>query len=201
MRVTVSQTSRPRRTRAVFAGMAVIGLGAMGTLALWADSEFVLAPFGAVGFQVESAITESGPYESHDSGESAALLQFDFPAGELVEGEPVTAEFWLRMASGSVGSVSVLAPTVENDDLNGLIDVTVAQGSCNSAGRVLQQGLLEELVAASGAFQLPAGVAGNPGPAQGICFTATLNDISELPVGEHSTGRVGWEFRVTEGVA
>lgn len=197
----MAQTSPSRRNRAVLAGMAVIGLGAVGTLALWADSEFVIAPFGAVGFQVESATAESGPYESHDTADSEATLEFNFPAGGLVEGEPVSAEFWLRMVSESTGSVTVSAPTVENDDLNGLIDVTVAEGSCDSAGQVLQEGNLEELAAAPEVIQLPAGAAGGPGPAQAVCVTATLNDISELPVGEHSTGRVGWEFHVAEEAA
>lgn len=199
--MAVAQVPASRRIRAVLAGVAVIGLGAVGTLALWADSEFVIAPFGAVGFQVESATAESGPYESHEAAANEATLGFNFPAGGIVEGEPVSAEFWLRMVSESTGSVNVSAPTVENEDLNGLIDVTVAEGSCDSAGQVLQEGILDELAVFPEAFQLPAGAEGEPGPAQAVCITVTLNDISELPVGEHSTGRVGWEFHVTEETA
>lgn len=189
------------RGRAVLAGAAVLGLGTAVTLAVWSDSEFLSAPFWSPAFQVESATTPEEAYSPHDSADDEVALEFDFPAGELEEGRPVSAEFWLRMASESTGTVSVLAPTVENEDLNGLINVAVAEGSCDSQREVLQEGLLEELADAPGAFHLPAGVAREPGLAQAVCITATLNDISELPPGEHSTGRVGWEFRVTEEVA
>ncbi|MGD7001572.1 SipW-dependent-type signal peptide-containing protein [Corynebacterium halotolerans] len=192
----VPRTSR--RVRAVIAAAAVLGFGSVATLAFWSDSEFLSATFWSPGFQVEGATSASGPFESHDSADDAAALQFVLPAGELAEGEPVSTGYWLRMASESTGTVSVLAPTVENEELNGLIDVAVAKGSCDSPGEVLQEGLLEELADAPDAFNLPAGVDGEPGSAQAVCITATLNDISELPAGEHSTGRVGWQFRVTE---
>ena len=39
--------ARPRRVRAVLAVAAVLGLGTVATLALWTDSEFAVAPFGA----------------------------------------------------------------------------------------------------------------------------------------------------------
>lgn len=193
--------ARPRRVRAVLAVAAVLGLGTVATLALWTDSEFAVAPFGATGFQAESATAAAGPYESHDSAGEAAALEFDLPASELEPGQSTASEFWLRMASGSAGSagsVNVQAPTVERDDLTGRIDVTVAQGACATPGEVLQAGLLEELADAPDAFVLPAGSGDQPGEARPVCITATVNEISDLPAGEYSTGRVGWEFVVTE---
>lgn len=201
MNSSPAHTSSTHRRRAVLAGAAVLGLGAVTTLAFWTDSEFLTARFGASGFQVQSATASEGPYSSHDSAGDAAELQFDFPTGELQVGQSTSAEFWLRMTSESAGAVHVLAPTVEREDLDGLVGVRVSQGSCEAPDEVLQEGLLEELEDAPAAFLIPAATELNPGLAQPVCITATLNDISGLPAGEHSTGRVAWEFLVTEAEA
>lgn len=193
--------STSRRARAVIAGAAVLGLGAAGTLAVWVDSEFLTATFTSqAGFWVESAAAEDGPYSSHGSESEAAQLNFDFPAGGLEVGEPVSAEFWLRMASETTGIVSVAAPEMEFGELDGRIEVTVTQGGCTGTvpGRELQSGTLEELSPAPEAFTLPAGVGENPGRAQPVCITATLNSLEGLPAGEYSTGQVTWEFLVAE---
>lgn len=190
-----------RRSRALLAGATVLGLGSVGTLALWTDVEFGSAIFhGMARFRVEAATNVSGPWEPYGSVGEAATLAFDFPAGGLVEGEPVRTEFWLRMDTEVPGNVRILAPTVEESQLDGRITVAVTQGSCVDPGMELQQGLLEELTDADllGTFDLPGGVDGQPGQAQAVCITATLGDISDLPPGEYSTGRVLWEFVVTE---
>lgn len=189
-----------RRYRATLAGLAVLGLGAAGTLALWSDSEFAFAPFSALGFAVESATAATGPFNNHSSTDDAAVLDFPFPQEGLRVGEPVETEFWLRMASGGDGTVQVLSPEVEQSDLAGLIDVAVTQAACGSPGPVLQQGTLDTLGDATETFTLPGETDGEPGQPQPVCITATLDDVTGLRAGDHSTGQVVWEFLVTEEV-
>lgn len=149
---------------------------------------------------MESATSPTGPFHNHAVAGDAAVLDFPFPQEGLRVGEPVSAEFWLRMGTGGDGSVRALRPETTDSDLGALIDITVTQAACGSPGPVLQQGPLDSLGDAAGTFLLPGGIEGQPGEARPVCITATLEDTAELPAGNHSTGRVVWEFAVTEEV-
>lgn len=194
----MSRNQRLRRTRAVLAAVAVLGVGAVGTLALWSDSEILFGQFRSLAFTVESAPAPEAEFVEHESPGEALPLNFEFPAEGLSGETPVDAEIWFRMASEATGSLRVLAPTVESDELAGYVDILVSEGACGTSGTVLQQGLLETLVEASEPLVLPAGTADEPGPAQGICIEAKLRDTTSLSAGHHSTGQVEWEFMVTE---
>lgn len=187
-----------RRIRAVLATAAVLGVGAVGTLALWSDSEVIFGQFRSVAFTVESAPAPGAEFVEHESPGEALPLNFELPADGLSEETPVDAEIWFRMASETGGEVRVLKPAVEQSDLAGYIDVRVSKGACGTPGDVLQQGLLESLVDAPEPLILPAGTATGPGPAQGFCIESRLRDTTSLPAGHYSTGQVEWEFVVTE---
>lgn len=189
-----------RRFRAVLAAAAVLGVGAVGTLALWSDSETLFGQFRSVAFTVESAPAPGAEFVEHESPGEALPLDFEFPVEGLNEETPVDAEVWFRMASETGGVVQVLEPTVEQNDLAGHIDVLVTEGACGESGAVLQQGLLETLVDAPEPLTLSAGTAIGPGPVQGICVEAQLRNKASLPAGNYSTGQVEWEFVVTEEV-
>lgn len=187
-----------RGIRVLPAAAAVLGLGAVGTLALWSDSEIMSGQFRSVAFIVESAPAPDAGFAAHESPAEALPLNFDLPADGLNGETPVDAEIWFRMASATTGSLRVLAPTVENSELAGYIDILVSEGACGTSGKVLQQGRLDTLIDAPEPLTLPAGTAAAPGAAQGICIESRLGDTTSLPAGHHSTGRVEWEFLVTE---
>ena len=188
------------RTRAVLAGAAVLGVSATVTLAAWSDSEFAA---GVFSFQprlvAEGASAQDGPYESHRTAGNAAELDFAFPAGGLQTGEPVSAEYWLRMVSELPATVTLTAPTIENGELDERIEVTVTDAACGQTGSALQSGLLGDLQEAPGAFTLPAATSAGPGAAQPVCITAELVDTDGLQAGQpYSTGSVNWTFMLTE---
>lgn len=196
-----AETPPRRRIRALLAGAAVLGLGSLGTLALWTDTEFFNAAFNALArFRVEAATSSAGPWAPHGSVGDAATLTFELSGQGLVENEPVSAEFWLRMNTEAAASVQILAPTVEDGELNDYITVSIDSGTCSAPVAELQEGLLGELIHAEpvAAFDLPGGQNDQPGTAQPVCITATLGDTSDLPAGEYSTSHVFWEFLVTE---
>lgn len=190
-----------RRLRAILASAAVLGLGAVATLALWSDSEFIFGDFTSTGFTVESAPSSTATFEEHDSRDGAVMLNFDLPFGGLVPGEPVETELWFRMATATSGEVQVLAPVVERADLNGHVDISVSTGACSVGGQVVQSGLLGELAPATETLKLPPGDGAGPGITQALCIEATLRDISALPAGNYSTGALEWSFAVTERAA
>ena len=192
------------RARAVLAGGAALGLGAVGTLAYWSDSEFSTGLFHAVpNFEVQGSTSGSGPFETHSAVSSSAPLSFSLPTGELALNQPIEATYWLRMAHGTTGSVSVKAPTVERADLSDRIEISVDQRECGvGGGAQLQSGRLGALTDVADAFTLPAGVDGAAGAAVPVCITATLADVSGLEPGHaFSTGKVDWTFTVTESEA
>lgn len=192
--------TQSRRLRAVLASTAVLGLGAVATLALWSDSEVIFGEFTSAGFTVESAPAPTATFEEHDSRDGAVVLNFDLPFGGLVPGEPVEAEVWFRMATATSGEVQVLAPVVERADLNDHVDIEVSTGACPVGGQELQSGSLGELVPATETLKLPPAGGNGPGIAQGLCIGATLRDTSDLPAGNYSTGTIEWSFAVTERV-
>lgn len=192
--------TQSRRLRAVLASTAVLGLGAVATLALWSDSELFFGDFTSAGFVVESAPALDMAFEEHDSSADAAVLSFDLPFEGLVSGEPVETELWFRMATATSGEVQMLAPVVERAELNDYVDIEVTTGACSVGGQVLQSGSLGDVAPSPQTLLLPPGDGVGPGIAQALCVGATLRDTSDLPAGHYSTGRVEWSFAVTERV-
>lgn len=195
--------AQKRQLRAVLASAVVLGFGAVTTLALWSDSDTIFGTFTSTGFTVESASAADGEFrEQSGSGgaDDAVTLNFGIPFGGLVPGEPVETELWFRMATATSGEVQVLAPTVEQRDLNEYLDIEVATGACSIHGQVLQSGVLGELTPSTQTLKLPPGDDSGSGAAQAVCIEATLLDTADLGVGNYSTGAVEWNFHVTERV-
>lgn len=195
--------AQKRQLRAVLASAVVLGLGAVTTLALWSDSDTIFGTFTSTGFAVESATAPNGEFREQDgsggTGE-AVVLNFGIPFGGLTPGEPVETELWFRMATATSGEVRVLAPTVEQADLNEYLDIEVATGACSLHGQVLQSGALGQLTPSVQTLKLPPGDESGPGAVQALCIEATLRDTTDLGVGNYSTGAVEWNFHVTERV-
>lgn len=191
----MSQTMN-RPVRAILASGAVLGLGAVVTLAWFSDSEFADATFGSSSFVVHSAPTAEGPWQSHPAEDP---LEISLPQGEsgvLTQGVPVQNDVWLRIDGSTEGALSVSAPQVENPgNLSDNIHVTLSAGECGApSAEVLQDGALSGLADVEQAMTLSAGVA------QAVCIQAELSDDVTVDAGE-STGEVRWVFRIDEEVA
>lgn len=78
-----------RKVRAIAAGGAVLGLGAVVTLAAWSDSEFAEGIFGTGTFGIEAS-TADGEYGEHATEGEA--LQLAFPLDEGGEDSVVTLQ-------------------------------------------------------------------------------------------------------------
>lgn len=97
-----------RKIRAIAAGGAVLGLGAVVTLAAWSDSEFAQGMFGTGTFGIEAA-TGEGTYGEHATEGEALELAFPLDEGEtavdLAPGETVTATWNIKNVEGGEDSV------------------------------------------------------------------------------------------------
>lgn len=90
--------NRRRKLQAVLAGGAVLGVGAVMTLAAWNDSEFAEGIFGSGSFNLEGApavAPADGDYTDHDTEAAAASL--DFAAENMVPEETVYAPLTVRL--------------------------------------------------------------------------------------------------------
>lgn len=190
-------TSRP--LKAILASGAVLGVGAVATLAWFSDSEFADATFGASSFAVESAPVAEGPWRSHPASDP---LEISLPQGEsgmLTAGVPAQGEIWLRTSGPGAGVVSVAVPQVENPGaLSDAVHVTVTSGPCGMPDAVvLQEGAL---TGPTGLVEAEQAVTLDPGVEQAVCIEAELSEDAVVVTGD-STGEVRWVFRIDEEVA
>lgn len=187
---------RTRPVRAVLASCAVLGLGAVATLAWFSDSEFAAATFGSSSFEVQSAAAPEGPWQSHPAGDPLTVPFPDSSGGALTVGVPVQADVWLRVDAGTTGVVTVGAPQIENPGvLAENIHATVSEGACGTPeAAVLQDGPLADLTAAEQAFTIDSATP------HALCLEAELGSITGVASGE-STGAVTWVLRVDEQVS
>ncbi|NDK31764.1 SipW-dependent-type signal peptide-containing protein [Nesterenkonia haasae] len=85
--------TRARKIRAVMAAGAVLGVGALITLAAWTDNQFAEGLFTTGSYNVISS-EDGGTYSDHSSAEDSATLEMQ--AGNTTPGEQFAAGFWLR---------------------------------------------------------------------------------------------------------
>lgn len=202
--------TRFTRTRAVMAGGAVLGLGAVATLALWSDSEFATATLAASpgDFVVEGRAYGTESWTSHPDATVAAQLDFGPDAGTLLStGELISAMYELRLGatSNNDGTAVLNAPTFANldPDVAKRIQLTVRHGDCLN-GTTIQQGTLDAVTTNQHAIPLVAGADANtPGTAQTVCFAARLAEdaSTEGLTGTASTNAINWHFTVVEEAA
>jgi len=114
-----SQLKR-RRVRAILAGGAVLGVGAVVTMAAWSDSEFVSGAFASGTFNLVGDATGEG-FSDHADSSSAAELAFSITAEKLTPGDLVTAPFAVALDEGTTYNADVILSSVGVSDLN---DVT-----------------------------------------------------------------------------
>lgn len=122
-RFPTDREGRSRRGRALLAGGAVLGLGAVATLAAWSDDVWVVSSFITTPFSIEAAVDPAG-IEWTEYGEApGGSLEFTFEPLAMTPGEPVFAPLGLRLSTGeSDAKISMhSAPTdagLAGNDLN-----------------------------------------------------------------------------------
>ncbi|WP_271799293.1 hypothetical protein [Dietzia maris] len=104
-RVRVDPAGRTRRGRALLAGGAVVGLGAVATLATWSEDIWVVSSFTTTPVNLESSREPTGAFDDHESGN--ALEMFSAPLS-LIPGQTKYAHFYLRTASDSMAATVVM---------------------------------------------------------------------------------------------
>lgn len=101
-----SQLKR-RRVRAILAGGAVLGVGAVVTMAAWSDSEFVSGVFASGTFDLVGS-TNGTEFIDHADSSSAAGLSFTMNPENLSPGDVITAPFSVALKEGTSYGADVL---------------------------------------------------------------------------------------------
>lgn len=108
-RVKPDLVSRSRKSRALIAGGAILGLGATATLAAWSDEVWVGASFNTDTFNVQGFSNSTEGWTDHSSARSPAI--FEPELGVVVPGATRSySRFGLRMAPGSTIGAAVTIP-------------------------------------------------------------------------------------------
>lgn len=198
-----------RKLTAVLAGAAVLGVGAVATLATWNDSEWVNGLFETSSFEVEQNVV--APFDGADDWVNAEtnpgqLVEFSLEAGALTPGDTVYGAVALRTAADSdaadltlQGAVAAEG-TTPDDALWQALDVRVTTSdtpiTCDAdgidAGTEVASGKLAT-VAASATSQA---LAADSGSVQYYCFAISLPaDLAGTTDVQGLSANPAWEFQ------
>lgn len=131
-----------RKVRAIAAGGAVLGLGAVVTLAAWSDSEFAEGIFGTGTFGIEAS-TADGEYGEHATESEALQLAFPLDEGEtnvdLAPGETVSATWNIKNVEGGEDSVVTLQEPQSDETFGDALSTEVLlDGTALNAGETFE---------------------------------------------------------------
>lgn len=104
-------STNSRKIRAFAAGGAVLGLGAVMTLAAWSDSEFAKGTFGTQNFGIEASKTSAtAGFSDHATEDQALVLTADLAeAASMIPGETITIDYWIRNIDNAADSTVTFA--------------------------------------------------------------------------------------------
>lgn len=183
--MSVSSTTS-KKIRAIAAGGAVLGLGAVITLAAWSDSEFAGGTFASGNFGIEAAI-DGTTFANHSDEAGALSLTAD--ATEFSPGETQAFPYQIRKIADSVDTRVLYesAPVTSTGELVPSLDVNVLQTEgteCTptTTGTELAPGATFDLTDSS--------------TQQNLCVQVTLAEAFDNP--ESQTADFVWEFSATE---
>lgn len=212
-RVHTDLAARSRRGRALLAGGAVLGLGAVATLAAWTDDVWVLSTFTTSPFNVEAQVNpDDEDWEELDTVDDSGALAFHVEPTAMLPSDSVYAPLNLRIERGtSGGTVSLPSPPSTETPLGGsdqnffeALEVTlfeVEPALCSEAGTENADPIddfdEEPLSQAAGSdlVMLPQPVEGSAGEAVGICFKVTLPAGAGPGVAGGNTGPLIWNLK------
>lgn len=182
--MSVSSTTS-KKIRAIAAGGAVLGLGAVITLAAWSDSEFAEGIFASGTFGIEAA-TDGTTFGDHSDEAGALTLTAD--ATEFSPGETQAFPYQIRKIADSVDTRVLYesAPTTTGELVN-FLDVTVLQTEAiectpDTTGTELAPGATFDLTETA--------------DQQNLCLQVTLDETFDNPASQDAN--FVWEFSATE---
>lgn len=99
-------STNSRKIRAFAAGGAVLGLGAVMTLAAWSDSEFATGTFGTQNFGIQASKTSATEgFADHADAQNALVLTADLAeAGTMEPGDTININYWIRNIEDAANS-------------------------------------------------------------------------------------------------
>lgn len=183
-------STRSKKIRAIAAGGAVLGLGAVITLAAWSDSEFAQGQFASGTFGIQAA-TDGEAFSEHS--DEAGALELTPAALAMSPGETVAYPYQIRLVDNSAdATVEYVGNTRGADDALTAEDLSVnvlqiADTTCdeNTTGTPLAE---------SGAFALT-----ETSPQQNLCIQVTLDPEYDTLAPE--SAEIMWQFTATETTA
>lgn len=188
---------RRRRILALVAGGAVIGIGAVVTLAVWNDSEFATGTFTAGDFDLQGSINGT-TFTSSTTGPGKTLT-FTLNPSTLSPGAVVYAPFSVQTATGTDYQAVVTLANAVSGAIGAQLTYSLYASptfndDCSAADPPVSAALVSSraanAVGAVSAFTLTA--AATPQP---LCFVVTANP----GLVQGTTGTVTWEFIGTSG--
>lgn len=199
-----------RKITAVVAGAAVLGVGAVATLATWNDSEWVNGLFETSSFEVQQNTTAAVDEAAWIDEETnpGGTLEFSVNATSLTPGDAVYAPVALRTVEGSDAAIVTLqgavpaAGTTADDELWQALDVRVTTSvdplTCDAtgieAGTEIASGDLASVVAST----ITQDLAADQGSTQHYCFELSLPaDLAGSETLQGLSANPAWEFAAT----
>ncbi|GAC00506.1 hypothetical protein GONAM_16_00050 [Gordonia namibiensis NBRC 108229] len=124
---------KSRKRKAILASGAVLGVGAVVTLAAWNDTVFGAGEFGIgdTAWNVQGSIdgTTFTEYETSPGGAIAFTVDPQVDAGNLMPGETAKGSFWLKETRGHMAaSISIQPATGAGNSLGQALRVTIKDG-------------------------------------------------------------------------
>lgn len=205
-RVHADLAARSRRTRALLAGGAVLGLGAVATLAAWSDDVWVTSAFSTSPFQVEASV-DGDEWKDFDSTEDAGELRFPVDAtAAMTPGQTVYAPLLMKVSVGDSDADVRLT-----DNPSGPSDGSSNENFFNALSLELYDAIDCSALGTAGDPLLKysslggsAPVATDPlltldktGTPETLCFKITLDPDAGPEVAGGSTGRLVWKLTAT----
>ena len=126
---------KSRKRKAILASGAVLGVGAVVTLAAWNDTVFGSGTFGIgdTAWNVQASVDGTNFDEYADSA-APGVISFPVVAGvnpiNLMPGQTTTGSFWLKETKGFMDAdVTIQAPANATNTLAQALYVTIKDGS------------------------------------------------------------------------
>ncbi|ATD70493.1 MULTISPECIES: SipW-dependent-type signal peptide-containing protein [Gordonia] len=124
-----------RKRKAILASGAVLGIGAVVTLAAWNDTVFSNGTFGIgdTAWNVQGSVngTDFLEYETSPGGTVAFPVELGVDPANLMPGQTTKGSFWLKETKGNLAADITIHPSNATNTLGQALRVTVKDGTTN----------------------------------------------------------------------
>lgn len=189
---------RSRKSTAVLAATAVLGVASVATLATWTVTEFVSGSF-TTGSQNPSGALEASAdgatYDFHSNEAGALTVSWDRDTTRLAGNESIAAPYFIRATTGTTANLRINVNSAATND-NGITysvfaidNSAVCDGSitASSAGVTQNLGSAALTSGLASSFNLAGGTDVAPGAAQKLCIKVNVPDSAAQNVTTNAT--------------